>query len=154
MAIPGQYGIPGQAAAEAAQTQAAHTRSSASNILKVAMSTTLPKRLPFRCAACGHIQQVSVVYRPDGGRLFGSGANWCDACGDGKPELMDQNTSTEIVARHSALRNIGLENCQTQLQVAIGHLHTLLNSQRTAVQSWEAEKAARDWLESIGSEPK
>lgn len=120
------------------------------------MSTTFPKKLPFRCTDCGHIQQVSVVYRPDGGRLFGSGANWCDACGDGKPELVDQNTSIEIVARHRAMRNIGLPphpqvlamaNCQTQLQTAIRHLHALLNSQRTAVQSWESEKAARDWLE-------
>jgi hypothetical protein len=37
-------------------------------------------------------------------------------------------------------------------RVAISHLHALLNSRRTATQAWEAERAAREWLESIGSE--
>lgn len=46
------------------------------------MTTTLPKRLPFRCTDCGHIQQVSVVYRPDGVRLFGSGATFDCAVSD------------------------------------------------------------------------
>lgn len=34
--------------------------------------------------------------------------------------------------------------------MAIRHLHAILNSQRTATQSWEAETAARQWLASIG----
>ena len=46
-----------------------------------------------------------------------------------------------------------LHNCQTQLQVAIGHLHAILNESRTAAESWSAEKAGREWLRSIGSEP-
>lgn len=71
---------------------------------------------------------------------------------------MDPRNDADRLARHRALHNIGLPphpqvltmaNCQTQLQTAVRHLHALLNSQRTAVQSWEAEKAARDWLESI-----
>lgn len=39
-----------------------------------------------------------------------------------------------------------------QRDTAIRHLHALLNSRRTATQSWEAEQEARLWLESIGSE--
>lgn len=37
--------------------------------------------------------------------------------------------------------------------IAIRHLHAILNQQRTATQSWQAEQEARQWLESIGSEP-
>ena len=47
---------------------------------------------------------------------------------------------------------LALANAQHQLQVAIGHLHAILNSRRTATQSWQAEQEARQWLESIGSE--
>lgn len=39
-----------------------------------------------------------------------------------------------------------------QRDTAIRHLHTLLNSQRSATQSWKDEDAAREWLRSIGSE--
>ena len=39
-----------------------------------------------------------------------------------------------------------------QRDEAIRHLHALLNSQNTATRAREAEKAARDWLGSIGSE--
>lgn len=38
-------------------------------------------------------------------------------------------------------------------RVAITHLQTLLNSRLDANQMLAAEKAARDWLESIGEEP-
>lgn len=41
-----------------------------------------------------------------------------------------------------------------QRQQAIDHLHALLNTQRTATQALEAEWAARNWLDSIGSEPR
>lgn len=40
----------------------------------------------------------------------------------------------------------------TQRDEAVRHLHAILNSQRTATQALEAERAAREWLESIGSE--
>ncbi len=36
------------------------------------------------------------------------------------------------------------------LAEAIYHLDRLLNEQRTATQAWADEKAARDWLDSIG----
>lgn len=55
-------------------------------------------------------------------------------------------------ARLNGLTSLALENSQHQLRIAIGHLHALLNTQRTATQSWEAEGATRDWLRSIGSE--
>lgn len=80
----------------------------------------------------------------------------------------DPDTNEARLARHRALHNIGLPphpevqareasrlalaNSQYQLQIAIGHLHALLNSRRTATQAWEAEREARQWLESIGSE--
>lgn len=36
---------------------------------------------------------------------------------------------------------------------AIRHLHAILNQQRTATQSWQSEQEARQWLESIASDP-
>ena len=39
-----------------------------------------------------------------------------------------------------------------QRNEAIRHLQAILNSQRTATQSWEAEQEARQWLRSIGAE--
>lgn len=41
-----------------------------------------------------------------------------------------------------------------QRREAIDHLQAILNSQRTATQAREAEQAAREWLHSIGSEPR
>lgn len=38
-------------------------------------------------------------------------------------------------------------------RVAIGHLQALLNESRTFEEQQDADTAARDWLESIGSEP-
>ena len=40
-----------------------------------------------------------------------------------------------------------------QRNEAVAHLHALLNQRRTATQMLEAERAAREWLVSIGSEP-
>jgi hypothetical protein len=55
--------------------------------------------------------------------------------------------------REVAQANIrALGACQNNLQAAICHLHAILNSQRTATQSWQAEQEARQWLVSIGSE--
>jgi len=133
-----------------------------------------PAKLPFKCSDCGHTQLVSVAYGENGERYFGSGANWCDSCGDGKPELVDQDTDAARLERHRALHNIvlpphpeltekarraglthlALANCQQQLQVAIRHLQAILNESRTATQSWQAEQEARQWLLSIGSEPR
>lgn len=42
-------------------------------------------RADYKCTACGHVQQVTEVHTPTG-VYAGSGANWCDRCGDGKPE--------------------------------------------------------------------
>lgn len=38
-------------------------------------------------------------------------------------------------------------------RVAIGHLHSVLNKCRSAAEQQKADTDARDWLESIGSEP-
>lgn len=40
-----------------------------------------------------------------------------------------------------------------QARVAIGHLQAVLNTARTHPEQQAADTAARDWLESIGSEP-
>ena len=48
---------------------------------------------------------------------------------------------------------LALANSQAQLQIALRHLHAILNTSCTAQQMWEAEEAARQWLASIGSEP-
>ena len=45
------------------------------------------------------------------------------------------------------------EAARLTARTAIRHLQAILNSQRTATQSWEAEQEARQWLRSIGSEP-
>ena len=42
---------------------------------------------------------------------------------------------------------------QASLRIAIGHLHAMLAPGRNANESFAADAAARDWLESIGSEP-
>ena len=38
-------------------------------------------------------------------------------------------------------------------RVAIGHLQAVLNESRSHAEQQQADTAARDWLESIGSEP-
>lgn len=45
------------------------------------------------------------------------------------------------------------DRAELQAEQAITHLHALLNQRRTATQMLEAERAAREWLVSIGSEP-
>lgn len=40
-----------------------------------------------------------------------------------------------------------------QRNEAIVHLQALLNDRRTATQALESDRAAREWLRSIGSEP-
>jgi hypothetical protein len=42
---------------------------------------------------------------------------------------------------------------QATARIAIGHLQEMLNKARTATESYAADTAARDWLESIGSDP-
>lgn len=44
--------------------------------------------------------------------------------------------------------------CQTHLQTAIGHLTAVLNHQCTATQANQAQEDARQWLRSIGADPK
>lgn len=46
-----------------------------------------------------------------------------------------------------------LGNAQQQLLIAIGHLQAVLNKSRTHAEQQAADTAARDWLDSIGSEP-
>lgn len=71
----------------------------------------------------------------------------------------DPDTDAARLARHRALHNIGLPPhphqalIATQRDEAILHLHAILNTQRTATQSWQAEQEARQWLASIGSDP-
>lgn len=45
------------------------------------------------------------------------------------------------------------EAARATARVAIGHLQAILNEARTCHQSLHAERLARDWLTSIGSEP-
>jgi len=42
----------------------------------------------YRCAKCGHEQWVFELVRREG-IYAGSGQNWCDRCGNGKPEPTD-----------------------------------------------------------------
>jgi len=39
----------------------------------------------YKCTDCGHEQSVQEIHT-EYGVYVGSGANWCDKCGDGKPE--------------------------------------------------------------------
>lgn len=56
--------------------------------------------------------------------------------------------------RSVALQAQALNQRSTALaSVAIRHLQAILNESRTFAESMEAERAARDWLVSIGSEP-
>lgn len=51
----------------------------------------------------------------------------------------------------AAARRAALANAQEQLQLAIGHLNKVLNGCRNANEQMEADRAARDWLNSIGA---
>lgn len=74
---------------------------------------------------------------------------------DGELYLGD-DAATQIASaeRVAAMPEIEQHVIALQGQQAIDHLHALLNTQRTATQALEAERAARDWLDSIGSEPR
>jgi hypothetical protein len=98
----------------------------------------------YKCTACGHVQQVTEVHT-EYGVYVGSGANWCDKCGDGKPERV------EPLARSSAANQA--EAARATARIAIGHLQAVLNKARTHTEQQAADAAARDWLISIGSEP-
>lgn len=76
----------------------------------------------------------------------------------------DLNSDEARLERHRQLFNIGLpplpstlttgrQAGMTTLREALRHLHTILNKRLNATQMLEAEKEARDWLASIGSEP-
>lgn len=43
----------------------------------------------MKCTTCGHEQVATGFETPSGSRYFGSSANWCDGCGDGKPEPIE-----------------------------------------------------------------
>lgn len=43
----------------------------------------------YKCTDCGHEQSVTEIHT-ENGVYVGSGANWCDACGDGKPERKEK----------------------------------------------------------------
>lgn len=87
--------------------------------------------------------------------------------------MTDHDTDTARVDAHRSLHNIGLPPhpdvesqrrywdaalppqlalVVAQRDEAVAHLHALLNSRRTATQAMESDRAAREWLESIGSE--
>jgi predicted nucleic acid-binding Zn ribbon protein len=40
----------------------------------------------YRCTDCSHEQTVIEIHTEDGSVYVGSGANWCDECGDGLPK--------------------------------------------------------------------
>ena len=62
---------------------------------QAAQPATAPERKPkpfigtrsaiYKCTDCGHEQSVQEIHT-EYGVYVGSGANWCDKCGDGKPE--------------------------------------------------------------------
>lgn len=56
--------------------------------------------------------------------------------------------------RESEAKRTALGNAQTALQTAIRHLQAVLNEPRTHEAQQRADTAAREWLASIGSEPK
>ena len=58
-----------------------------------------------------------------------------------------------IQALEAESKRTALANAQAALQTAIGHLQEVLNKPRTHEAQQRADKAAREWLESIGSEP-
>ena len=81
-----------------------------------------------------------------------------DARSEAKTAAMRLRTAWELLdpassASQAQARRTTLGNCQEQLQIAIGHLQTVLNKCRTADEQLAADAAARDWLISIGSEP-
>lgn len=59
----------------------------------------------------------------------------------------------KVLAQNEILSNPILALMTHQRNEAAKHLQALLNTQRTAIQALESEHAAREWLESIGSEP-
>lgn len=57
-------------------------------------------------------------------------------------------------AKQAEAQRTALANCQEALQVAVGHLQKVLNGCRSHDEQQAADTAARQWLLSIGSEPK
>jgi len=55
--------------------------------------------------------------------------------------------------REAEAKRTALDNAQAALQTAIGHLQEVLNKPRSHEAQQRADTAARQWLESIGSEP-
>jgi hypothetical protein len=104
-------------------------------------------KVNYQCRDCGHVQQVTEVHT-ENGVYAGSGANFCDKC-DGVPErvqpLIDRGTDPSNAKQAEAAR--------ATARIAIAHLQSVLNKSRTAQEQWAADRAAREWLESIGSEP-
>lgn len=115
----------------------------------------------YKCEDCGHVQEVTHVIAEDGRVFVGSGANWCDEC-SGLPILLpDPDSDRARLERHRKLHNLGIAPHPEavanaikleQLDAAIQHLKAILNVRMTANEMLAAEKAARDWLDSIGEE--
>jgi hypothetical protein len=79
-----------------------------------------PAKVRFRCEDCGHEQDVSVTYDPDGARYFGSGAHWCDKCETGKPNEIKQPAAPALSMSLPALPLIKYDDHPTFNQDGIG----------------------------------
>lgn len=84
----------------------------------------------------------------------------------GPEDTVDPDSNEARLAAHRRLHNLGIpphpevvaRNQWSSLMFlqrneAIGHLQSILNDRRTATQALESDRAAREWLRSIGSEP-
>lgn len=72
----------------------------------------------YRCTTCQHEQIVHEIETPDGARYAGSGANWCDKCGNGKPEpVVARRPSPTKQVRRMALEWASARLREQQLDV-------------------------------------
>lgn len=53
------------------------------------------RKADYKCKDCGHVQSVTEVVAENGGVYVGSGANWCDKCGDGLPERVEPSNPSQ-----------------------------------------------------------
>lgn len=100
--------------------------------------------------------QRSGFRRPDGWRRKYTLA---DARSHAQTAAIKLRNAWELIepvnpARQANAQRTALANSQDALQVAISHLQAVLNQARSHAEQQAADTAARQWLESIGSEPK
>lgn len=109
-------------------------------------------------------RETSVSYETMQRSGFKRKAGWrrayklTDARSDAETAAIRLRNAWELLdpispARQGEARRTALGNAQEQLQIAIGHLQSMLSTARNFQDQQSADTAARDWLISIGSEP-